>query len=197
MSVQRGKVFVMDEFEDLVNRVRAWAVAAAEERGVQLSERATAGQVADVEAMLGYPLHPLLKRRYLEIADGGFGPDGWRLMPAERLTGCPHIDVLSGRPRGWPDQVVAVMDVGCAMLSAVDCGDSGGQVLLMDPNAFDSGQPEAWSLDAATLAQWLEGWLDGSSWLVEQDAEIEDIKWPVPWSDAAARLAAVQSSSHA
>lgn len=105
VSVQRGNVFVMDEFEDLVHRVRAWAVAAAEERGVQLSERATADQVADVEAMLGYALHPLLKRLYLEIANGEFGPDGWRLMPVERLTVHPRIDVPSGRPRGWPDQV--------------------------------------------------------------------------------------------
>jgi len=190
VSVRGGKFFVMDEFEDVVHRVRTWALAAADERGVQLPGRASAEQIADAEAMLGYALHPLLKRLYLEIANGGFGPDGWRLMPVERLTTCPRVDVPPGQPRGWPDQVVAVMDVGCAMLSAVDCGDPSGQVLLMDPNAFDSGQPEAWSLDAATLAQWLEGWLDGSSWLVEQDVEIEDIKWPVPWSDAAAGLTA-------
>jgi hypothetical protein len=196
VSAQGGKVFVVDETEDLVCRLRVWAAAAAEERGVQLPERATAEQIADAEAMLGYALHPLLGRLYLEIANGGFGPDGWRLMPVERLTMCPRTDVPSGQPRGWPDLVVAVMDVGCAMLSAVDCGDPGGQVLLMDPNAFDSGQPEAWSLDAATLAHWLEAWLDGSSWLVEQDTEIEDIDWPVPWSDAAARLGAVRSNGH-
>lgn len=188
MSVRSGRVFVVDEFEDVVRRVRAWALAAAEEGGVQLPEQASAEQIAAAEAVLGYALHPLLKRLYLEIANGGFGPDVWRLMPVERLTTWPRVEVPPGQPREWPDQVVAVMDVGCAMLSAVDCSDRGGQVLLMDPNAFDSGQPEAWSLDSATLARWLEGWLDGSSWLVEQDAEIEDIRWPVPWPDAAARL---------
>lgn len=151
-------------------------------------ERATAEQVAGAEAILGFALHPLLKRLYQVVANGGFGPDDWRLMPVESLTISPHVDVPPGQPLEWPDRVVAVMDVGCAMLSAVDCADPGGQVLLMDPNAFDSSRPEAWSLDAATLARWLEGWLDGSSWLVEQDADIEDIAWPVPWADAAARL---------
>jgi hypothetical protein len=195
MSVPSGRVFVMDEFEDVVDRVRAWALTAADARGVQLPDRASTHQIVDAEALLGYGLHPLLKRLYLEIANGGFGPGRWRLMSVEQLTMWRRVDVPAGQSCGWPDRVVAVMDVGCAMLSVVDCGDPGGQVLLMDPNAFDTGQPEAWSLDAATLAQWLEKWLDGSSWLIEQDAEIEEIEWPVPWPDAVAWLAAVEPSS--
>lgn len=179
----------MDNLEGLVHRVRAWATTSAEERGGRLPEPATAEQVALAEMGLGYALHPLLKRLYLEIADGGFGPDGWRLMPVERLTMYPRFEVPPGQPRSWPDRVLAVMDVGCAMLSAVDCSDPDGQVLLMDPNAFDSSRPEAWSLDAPALSQWLEGWLDGTSWLVEQDADVEDIAWPTPWDKAEARLA--------
>ncbi|MBR7839775.1 SMI1/KNR4 family protein [Actinospica durhamensis] len=178
----------MDEFDDLVSRVRSWATATAEERGANLPEPATAEQIAAAESILGYALHPLLKRLFQEVANGGYGPEHWRLMPLERLTLCPHVDAPPDQPRAWPDQVLAVMDVGCAMLAAVDCADGrGGQVLLMDPNAFDSGQPEAWYLEAATLPQWLEGWLDGSSWLCEQD-DPEDIAWPTPWDDAAARL---------
>jgi hypothetical protein len=180
----------MNEIDDLVRRVRVWAIAAAEERGAQLPDRASAKQIAATETTLGYALHPLLKRLYQEVANGGFGPDNWRLLPVERLTICHHTEMPPRQPREWPDLAVAVMDVGCAMLSVVDCAEPGGQVLLMDPNGFDSGRPEAWSLDTATLAQWLEGWLDGSSWLVEQDADIEDIAWPVPWLDATARLAA-------
>ena len=190
MSVEGGRVIAVDELDDdLVNRVRAWARACADDRGIRLPALATAEQIAHAETMLGHMLHPLLKRLYREIANGGFGPDGWRLIPAESLAMSPGVTVPPGQPRCWPDRVVAVMDVGCAMLSAVDCSDSAGRVLMMDPNAFDSGQPEAWSLDAPTLAQWLESWLDGTSWLVEQDVDIEDIAWPVPWSDAPARLA--------
>ncbi|WP_169740014.1 SMI1/KNR4 family protein [Actinospica robiniae] len=183
----------MEESHDLVNRVRAWALTAAEERGVRLPEPATDEQIGATEALLGYALHPLLKRLYREVANGGFGPDYWRLMPSERWTMCPRIDVPAGQPRWWPDGVVAVMDVGCGMLSAIDCADptGGGQVLLMDPNAFDCGEPEAWYADAATLAQWLEGWLDGTSWLVDENPDIEEINWPDRWADAAARLGIV------
>ena len=183
------EIFGTDESHDLVHRMRAWALADAEERGIRLPEPATDEQIAATEALLGYALHPLLKRLYREVANGCFGPDTWRLMPIERLTMCPRTDVAAGGRRRWPDQVVAVMDVGCGMLSAVDCDPGGdGQVLLMDPNAFDCGEPEAWSVDTATLAQWLEGWLDGTSWLVDENPDIEEIGWPVRWADAAARL---------
>lgn len=190
MSVHGGTIFGMGQPHDLVHRVRAWALAMAEERGIRLPEPATDEQIAATEKLLGYALHPLLKRLYREVANGGFGPDTWRLMPMERWTMCPHGAVPPGQPRPWPDGVVAVMDVGCGMLSAVDCADPGGEgrVLLMDPNAFGSGEPEAWWLDAATLAQWLEGWLDGSSWLAMDDVDPEEIPWPVRWTDAPARL---------
>lgn len=177
-----------DRLDELVARVRRWALSAAEGRGRRLPARATAEQILAAETYLGFRLHPLFKRLYLEIANGGFGPDDWCLMPVERLTMFPRSEVPPGQPRDWPDRVVAVMDVGCAMLCALDCSDPHGRVLLMDPNAFDSGRPQAWSLDAPTLADWLESWLDGSSWLVEQDADPEEIAWPVPWADAAARL---------
>ena len=155
---------------------------------MRLPDPATGERIVAAETTLGYALHPLLKRLYREVANGGFGPDDWRLTPVERLT-MPHcIEVLAGQSRGWPDHVVAVMDVGCAMLSAVDCSDSSGQVLLMDPNAFDTTQPEAWFSDAPTLAHWLEGWLDGTSWLLEHDVDAEEIGWPEPWADAPVRL---------
>lgn len=164
----------MDE-DDLPRRLRAWATAA---RG-RPRRPATEEQVAQAESRLGFPLHPLLKRLYLEVADGGFGPDTWKLVPLAELQ------------PSWPERTVRVMDVGCGMDSVVDCSDATGRVLLMDPNAYAMDDPRAWSLDAPTLAQWLEAWIDGTSWLCEQDdLDVDDIPWPVPWPDAAARLAA-------
>ena len=116
--------------------MRAWAAASADRREVRLPGPATAEEIALAEAKLGFALHPLLKQLYLDVANGDFGPDGWRLMPVECLTMYPRLEVPPGQPRSWPDQVLAVMDVGCAMLSAVDCSDPCGQVLLMDPNAW-------------------------------------------------------------
>jgi len=164
----------MDQ-DDLPRRLRAWART----QHAALPGPATAEQVAAAEGRIGFPLPPLLRRLYREVANGGFGPDTWELVPLAEL-----------RPT-WPGRMVTVMDVGCAMASVVDCSDAAGQVLLMDPNAYAMDDPRAWSLDAPTLAQWLEAWIDGTSWLCEQDdVDIDDIPWPVPWPDAAARLAA-------
>ncbi|NUP51817.1 MAG: SMI1/KNR4 family protein [Catenulispora sp.] len=162
----------MDE-ADLPRRLRAWALA----KHGELPEPATAEQVAAAEARLGFAVHPLLKRLYLEVADGGYGPDTFTLVPAAQLR------------RGWPWLTVTVMDAGCAMECNVDCSDATGRVLLMDPNAAGPDE-ESLFLEAPTLAQWLESWIDGTSWYCDQDGvDFEDIPWPVLWDGAAARLA--------
>ena len=167
-------------------RIRAWARALV---GCELPPPATSEQVAEAETELGYALHPLLRRLYLEVANGGFGPQGWRLRPIERIRAFPAVELDPGEVRPWPDRVVDVMDVGCAMSSVVDCLDPGGQVLLFDPNSFTSDEPEAWRLDAPSLAQWLEGWLDGSCWLANDELDPDDESgWPTPWEDAFVRL---------
>jgi hypothetical protein len=36
---------------------------------------ATAETIGEAEGIIGFPLPPLLRRLYLEVADGGFGPN--------------------------------------------------------------------------------------------------------------------------
>lgn len=182
--------------DDLVRRLAEWARERSGDWGRPLPAPAPPGALAETEERLGFPLHPLLRRLYTEVADGGFGPGPWSLSPLAGLF--PRFDPAPPEPRDWPERVVAVMDIGCAMVSAVDCLDPAGQVLVMDPNAHHSGEPEAWSLDAPSLDAWLEAWLDGTSWLVGDDiggagadgGEEGGGAWPTPWEDAAARLAA-------
>ena len=45
-----------------------------------------AGAIADVEAILGFRLHPLLSDLYTTVADGGFGPDYKLLGLADSST---------------------------------------------------------------------------------------------------------------
>lgn len=178
-----------DPTRDLIHRIRTWARADADEAGHPLPAPASAALLADTEERLGFALHPLLRRLYTEVADGGFGPDGWRLFPLERLF--PRCEPVLGEPRDWPDRSVAVMGIGCAMLSVVDCLDPAGQVLVMDPNSYHSHEPEAWMLDAPSLEAWLEAWIDGTSWLIEDERDVDDESlWPQRWEEASARLSA-------
>lgn len=53
---------------------------------------ATPAQVAAAEARLGSPLPPLLKRIYLEVANGGIGPDYYALFRITDLRGDTQDD---------------------------------------------------------------------------------------------------------
>ena len=127
--------------------------------------------VTHAEDLLGHPLPSLLRRLYLEVADGGFGPHPgiYAVTPAPGPTragsaALPELleessDVLTGdgipeAPQIPPRGVVFLCDHGCAGWVLLDCRDPHGQIWWWD-------EGNRWVLDL-TLNQWLSGWLDGS-----------------------------------
>jgi len=114
---------------------------------------ATREAVAEAERIIGFSLPPLLRRLYLEVANGGFGPD-------EGILG-----VRGGRPQaGWnhlaeiyedgpdptgriPAGLVPVYDWGCTIWSLVDFRDPAGPM-------WCNHQGERWP-QGINLAQWL------------------------------------------
>lgn len=68
------------------------------------------GAVANAEAALGFSLHPLLRRVYLEVCDGGLGPGygSLPLMGAESLCST----YASFRAGPWPEKLLPVWDWG-------------------------------------------------------------------------------------
>src|SRR5438128_11966796 len=54
--------------------------------GRTLPARATAAALDQAEWLLGLPLPALLRRVYLEVADGGFGPEGGLLSAADMAS---------------------------------------------------------------------------------------------------------------
>jgi hypothetical protein len=138
-------------------------------------------ELAEAEDRFGFRLHPLLRRLYLEVANGGWGPEygacglitgarpdtprfgmvGWVLSMRE-----PEADP-DGPERwpGWPDGLVPVCTWGCAIWSCVDCRSAEGRVIRFDPNAvgtFD-GDPwrAVWLPERPSLREWLIDWLEG------------------------------------
>ncbi|MEV4411344.1 hypothetical protein [Catellatospora sp. NPDC049609] len=127
--------------------------------------------VEEAERVLGHALPPLLRRIYLEVANGGFGPDvlgvaGGHEDDLERTA----VDIR--RDRDDPPGLWAVCSWGCAIASYVDCADPGYRMWGFDPTTgrgMDAFFPED-----LTLAQWFERWLDGTlnqPWLI-QDGDV-------------------------
>ncbi|MET8692408.1 SMI1/KNR4 family protein [Streptomyces bauhiniae] len=63
----------MTDLSDLLLRVRDRARRETPELAPYAGER----DIAEAERQLGFVLPPLLRRLYLQVANGGFGPDDW------------------------------------------------------------------------------------------------------------------------
>ncbi len=124
--------------------------------------------VTEVEAAVGHPMPPLLKRVYLEVADGGFGrwgqalsltdedyrfSDSERLVTEYLLTWCP-------RP-GHPQSVVPLLEWGCCIWSFVDFSTPEGRMWAWDPN--QRCLRHALFPEPYTVAERLTGWLEGDT----------------------------------
>lgn len=111
-----------------------------------------------MEQVVGHPLPPLLRRLYLEVADGGFGPFGG-------VVGATDDEVLQGyaeylacepepdEPPPPPPGVFFLCDFGCAMWALVDCRHPEGRMWWWE-------EGDRHKLDL-TFPQWIEAWLDG------------------------------------
>ncbi|MFD6226600.1 SMI1/KNR4 family protein [Streptomyces sp. NPDC060232] len=171
----------MNETEQLLEQVAARARHCAHgpgRPGEPLPAPLGAEEIARAEDILGVALPPLLGQLYTCVADGGFGPERG-LLPLRQALAAYQARRASGWR--WPEAVLPVADLGCAVYACVDCRSATAQVLLFDPN---TGEPDlAWSVDAPSLAGWLRGWLDGTAWFCEesalgQDHDLELAPWP-------------------
>ncbi|MEU0208353.1 SMI1/KNR4 family protein [Streptomyces canus] len=147
--------------DELVLAVRAHV------SGLGLPGPASAEDVAAFEEVVGHPMPELLKRIYLEVANGGFGP--WQVVSLTEtddwFSDCADITMayrgFTGPDDAVPPGIVPLMDRGCAMWTLIDFRSADGQMWDWDPNqccirhaAAPIGQ---------SLAQWLTEWLQGTA----------------------------------
>ncbi|GIG00850.1 SMI1/KNR4 family protein [Catellatospora citrea] len=148
--------------DELLDRIRARLPESRSWAG--LARLATPAAIAESEQLIGFAMPPLLRRIYLEAANGGFGPrdsvlgvgDGaWTDEDADLIT---RYQEVSGRP-GHPPGVVPLHDVGCAILWLVDFRDPSGPMWGWDPSGCCLDH--ALALQGLTLADWLAEAHDG------------------------------------
>ena len=139
---------------------------------------ATHAMVDAAEQALGFALPPVLRRIYLEVGNGGFGP-GYGLMgvPGGAVddTGYHIVDLYQWFREAdhedpawqWPAKLLPVCYLGCAMYGCVDCGDAKGAVTWWEPNPREPGEPVDLFLIpvAPSLEEWLWAWLHDEDWM--------------------------------
>lgn len=105
----------------------------------KLPARATPAAVTEAEDIIGYPLPTLLRRIYLEVANGGVGPDrginglrggyaaeGLDMLESYRLFASTDLD--PDDPPPLPRGILFLCDWGCATSSLLDCREPEGRM---------------------------------------------------------------------
>jgi hypothetical protein len=133
--------------------------------------------VDEAERVIGSPLPRLLRRLYLEVGNGGFGP-GYGILGVRG----GHRDDLGGTVvdlyRQWrassadarplPDRLLPICHWGCGIHSFIDCATDQAAMWACDPNP---GVDDDLFREPMTFATWLERWVKGT---LHQPAIIED-----------------------
>lgn len=161
--------------DELIGALRAKVTDAAHRIDMKTIPTPTIYNTADTEAImhtereLGFRLPPLLRRLYMEIANGGFGP-GAGLIGVE--GGYPDMD---GRALGplynalradnWPEWLLPLWDWGDGAWSCVDAHTHDERMVTMD----EAGPTRT----RFVLQTWLEAWVAGVD-LLREVFHVED-----------------------
>jgi hypothetical protein len=163
---------LIHELQRLRNRVFKPRVRVV--RKQRVAPPATEAQVDRAAGRLGFPLPRLLRRIYLEVGNGGFGP-GYGLFGIEdgarRKTGLDVVDgyfaMKEADPKdtawNWPEKLVPLFDWGGFIASCGDFGEEQTPITEFDPTLRSSKQPMAKALrpQAPSLASFLGRWITG------------------------------------
>lgn len=146
-------------------------------------EPASLDEVEDAERAIGFRLPPLVRRLYLEIADGGIGPFlGFSPLHDEELgmvnvyLSCLNAEPSPEDPPSLPPGVLFLCDFGCAMWALLDCRHPAGQMWWWE-------EGDRHKLDL-TFPQWIQAWIEGDLTHDYMEArQLLDESWVGPWAD--------------
>jgi hypothetical protein len=131
-------------------------------------------EIASDERRLGFTLPPLLKRIYVEIGNGGFGP-GYGLTGltngAPDDTGKTAPEIYSSLRSAddhdpnweWPHGLLPICHWGCSILSCIDCQDSSFRMRIFDPNVHEGDDwADSFFEESNGFEIWIREWASGA-----------------------------------
>lgn len=141
-------------------------------------------EIAFAESRLGFRLPRLLRAIYGEISNGGFGESYGFLGLVGGVLNEDGLDSVSlyGEYRQadpddvlwhWPEGLLPVCHLGCAMYHCVQCLDEALPVVWFEPNPHANGSPwdDSFFPFAPSLREYLSARLDGVDLWARLDAE--------------------------
>lgn len=135
---------------------------------------ASAAALAEAEAALVHPLPSLLRRLYLELGNGGFGPGYGLLGVADGHRDDANNTAVSLR-EGWdglPRALLPICYWGCAIYSFIDLSSPQGQMWAWDSNPVPNDQlHKAFFRQELIFRDWLARWTEGH---LLQPAAVQD-----------------------
>jgi hypothetical protein len=171
--------------QDLIHRLQQRNADRARATDGQLHPRkpfppVAAKELQKTERALGFQLPELLRALYLQVGNGGFGPEygivgtkgGFKLDRCSLETcyqGMLQLEQENSLWR-WPKRLLPLANYGCGMWSCVDCEYKKLPMILWEPNNLESALEGAdarldWAQafwdQGRSLTLWLEGWLAG------------------------------------
>ena len=132
--------------------------------------------VEQAEAGLGFALPPVLRRVYLDVADGGFGPGGGLMSLASATAAYARLRKGDELPRGrsWPERLLPIREVDPGF-DSVDAASLAGRIVAWDPEDLREFSGEkAWNASFSEIAPSVEAWLEewvGANTQAENDQE--------------------------
>lgn len=124
--------------------------------------------VDEAERIISHRLPLLLRRLYLEVGNGGFGP-GYGILG---LRGGHRDDIhrgaldlypsaLNRSSEHWPvlpGNLLPICSWGCGIYSFIDCSQPQGQIWGWDPNPGPADERALYK-QPYTLGEWLDRWV--------------------------------------
>jgi len=122
------------------------------------------------EQRLGFHLPHLLRKMYLQVGNGGFGP-GYGFLALNK-NGSPnyHMNLVDwylectnpSHESFWPRDYIVVIDWGDGITSAVKWTDPDSPVYRCNGDQYEEGSFEqVMKLESPSLKTWLQDWLNG------------------------------------
>jgi hypothetical protein len=136
-----------------------------------IAPKLSAEAIAEAERGLGFTLHPLHRRLFEEVGNGGFGPGAGLIgLPGghtdengHSLIELRYIFGVDAQHYGLPHGVTPLCNLGSGRWACVDDLDEKGTVLVLDAYGLTD--------TCVSLSAWLTKWVRGAS----MDEEMFDL----------------------